>query len=257
MFKSVTLGTLVLTLAAVAVALGIGVGIGYLAFEPRSTEAASTIDANRERVTRLEASVAQKDARYQELLDQVAGFKGEIARANAANDALEDKLDRQGETLAAAQAMTRDLQGEVAAAEGRVGALEAQLAGQSGLDDRIAGLQDAILPLADDRLLLVELRKDTPDTLEDAEAYWERVKELAVAADPTLGAKVDRVIDFLPTYFEWFEGDYNDTCESLQAFFDSGAVEFGTLSGDLQSDVFLLLINRIDAATGLIEEPAS
>ena len=80
------------------------------------------------------------------------------------------------------------------------------------------------------------------------------MKELAVAADPTLGAKVDRVIDFLPIYFEWFEGEYNDSCESLQAFFDSGAVEFGTLSGDLQSDVFLLLINRIDAATSLVEE---
>ena len=254
MFKSATLGTLALTLAAVSVALGIGVGIGYLAFEPQSTEAASTIDAGQERVMRLEASVAQKDARYQELLDQVAGFKDEIARTNAANDALRDEMERQGETLAAAQTMTRDLQSEVAAGEGRVSALETRLAGQSELTAQILELQDAILPLGDDRLLLVELRKDTPDTLEDATAYWETVKELAVAADPTLGAKVDRVIDFLPTYFEWFEGEYDDTCESLQAFFDSGAVEFGTLSGDLQSDVFLLLINRIDAATALVEE---
>ena len=254
MFKSATLGTLVLTLAAIAVALGIGVGIGYLAFEPQSTEAASTIDAGQERVMRLEASVAQKDARYQELLDQVARFKDEIARTNAANEALRDELDRQGETLAAAQSMTRDLQTEVSTGEGRVSALEGQLASQAELTAQILEFQQAITPLADDRLLLVELRKDTPDTLEDATAYWETVKELAVAADPTLGAKVDRVIDFLPIYFEWFEGEYNDTCESLQAFFDTGAVEFGTLSGDLQSDVFLLLINRIDAATALVEE---
>jgi uncharacterized coiled-coil protein SlyX len=254
MFKSATLGTLALTLVLIAVALGIGVGIGYLAFEPQSTEAASTIDASQERVMRLEASVAQKDARYQELLDQVAGFKDEIARTNASNDALKDELDRQGETLAAAQSMTRDLQAEVATGEGRVSALEGQLASQAELTEQILGLQDVISPLADDRLLLVELRKDTPGNLEDATAYWETVKELAVAADPTLGAKVDRVIDFLPTYFEWFDGDYNDTCESLEAFFDSGAVEFGTLSGDLQSDILLLLINRIDVVTGLIQE---
>ena len=80
------------------------------------------------------------------------------------------------------------------------------------------------------------------------------MKELAVASDPTLGAKVDRVIQFLPTYFDWFDEEFNDTCEALQAFFDTGAVEFGTLAGDLQSDVFLLLINRIDVASGLVQE---
>ena len=254
MFKSATLGTLALTLAIAAVALGIGLGIGYLAFEPRSTEAASGLDASRERVMRLEASIAEKDARYQDLQDQVAGFKEEIAQANAESAAQRDEMDRQGETLAAAQEMTRGVQSDLADAEDRVGALEGQLASQEELAAQIAEFQTAIAPLADDRLLLVELRKDTPDTLEDATEYWETVKELAVAADPTLGAKVDRVIQFLPTYFDWFEGEYSDTCESLQAFFDTGAVEFGTLSGDLQSDVFLLLINRIDVATGLVEE---
>ena len=254
MFKSATLGTLALTLAIAAVALGIGLGIGYLAFEPQSTEAASGLDASRERVMRLEASIAEKDARYQDLQDQVAGFKEEIAQANAESAALRDEMDRQGETLAAAQEMTRGVQSDLADAEDRVGALEGQLADQEELAAQIAEFQTAIAPLADDRLLLVELRKDTPDTLEDATEYWETVKDLAVAADPTLGAKVDRVIQFLPTYFDWFEGEYSDTCESLQAFFDTGAVEFGTLSGDLQSDVFLLLINRIDVATGLVEE---
>lgn len=253
MFKSATLGTLALTLVLIAVALGIGVGIGYLAFEPQTTEAASSLDTSRERVARLEASLAEKDLRHQELLDQVAGFKEEIATTKATNVTLMDEMERQGETLAAAQDMTRDLQSSVTSAEGRVSALEGQLASQVDLNARISELQGVITPLADDRLLLVELRKDTPDTLEGAQEYWEGLKELAVAADPTLGTKVDRVIAFLPTYFEWFEGEYTDTCESLQAFFDSGAVEFGTLSGDLQSDVFLLLINRIDVATGLVD----
>ena len=254
MFNSATLSTLALTLAIAAVALGIGLGIGYLAFEPRSTEAASGLDASQERVVRLEASIAGKDTRYQNLQDQVAGFKKEIARVNAANQALQDQLDRQGAALAAAQEMARGVESNLTAAERRVNALEGQIAGLDALAAQIAEFQAAIAPLAHDRLLLVELRKDTPDTLEGATEYWETVKDLAVAADPTLGAKVDRVIQFLPTYFDWFDGEYNDTCESLQAFFDTGAVEFGTLSGDLQSDVFLLLINRIDVATGLVEE---
>lgn len=254
MFNSASLGTLTLTVAIAAVALGIGIGIGYLAFEPQSTEAASSLNASTERVMRLEASITEKDTRYQELLDQVAGFKEQVAQANADNEALRDELERQGVTLAAAQDMARGVQSDLTSAESRVSVLEGQLASHEELAAQIQSFQDALAPLADDRLLLVELRKDTPNTLEEATEYWETVKELAIASDPTLGAKVDRVIQFLPTYFDWFDGEYNDTCESLQAFFDTGAVEFGTLSGDLQSDVFLLLINRIDVASGLVEE---
>ena len=253
MFKSATLGTLGLTLVLLAAAVGIGIGIGYLAFQPASTEAASSLDTSRERVARLEASIAEKDARYLDLLNEVAGFKEDIATAKATNVTLIEEMDRQGEALAATEKTSSGFQSDLDTTARRIGVLESQIGGQADLASQITGLQEAILPLAEDRLLLVELRKDTPDNLEDATEYWERVKELAVASDPTLGTKVDRVLAFLPTYFEWFEGEYSDTCESLQAFFDSGAVEFGTLSGDLQSDVFLLLINRIDVATGLVD----
>lgn len=253
MFKSATLGTLVLTLVLVAAALGIGIGIGYLAFQPASTEAASNLDTSRERVARLEASFAEKDSRYNDLLNQVAGFKEEIARTKATNVTLMEELERQGGTLAAAEKASSGFQSDLTTTERRIAALESQIGGEAELTSQISDIQEAISPLAEDRLLLVELRKDTPDNLEDATEYWERVKELAVAAEPTLGTKVDRVLAFLPTYFEWFEGEYDDTCESLQAFFDTGAVEFGTLSGDLQSDVFLVLINRIDVATALVD----
>lgn len=254
MFKSTNAGVLGLTLGLVAIALGIGIGIGYLLFQPQSTEAASKLDATQERVARLEASIAEKDVRHQNLLTQVAGFKKDIALAKASSDILMDELDRQGGALSDAEEAGRGVQSDLASAEDRILTLEAQLAAEDGYTAQIEELQGAILPLASDRLLLVELRKNTPDNLEEAQKYWERVKELAIEADPTLGAKVDRVISFLPTYFDWFDGEYNDTCESLQAFFDTGAVEFGTLSGDLQSDVFLLLINRIDVATALVEE---
>lgn len=254
MFKSATVGTMGLTLVLLAAAVGIGIGIGYLAFQPASAQTVSSLDSSRERIVRLEASLVEKDARYQELLNQVAGFKEEAARTAAANMSLMEEMARQGEALAVAEAATSSLQSELSDTEGRILALESRIRGQDDLSAHVTDLKDAITPLADDRLLLVELRKDTPDTLEEAEEYWERVKELAVAADPTLGTKVDRVITFLPTYFEWVDGEYDDTCEALQAFFDTGAVEFGTLSGDLQSDVFLLLINRIDVATGLFDE---
>lgn len=253
MFKSTNAGVLGLAFGLIIVALGMGIGIGYLLFQPASTEAASRLDVTQERVARLEASIEEKDARYQDLLAQVAGFKSDIALAQASNDVLMEELERQGGALTAAEDAGRGVRSELSSAEGRIRALETQLETEGGFTARIAELRGAIEPLASDRLLLVELRKNTPDNLEEAQEYWERVKELAIEADPTLGVKVDRVISFLPTYFDWFEGEYTDTCESLRAFFDSGAVEFGTLSGDLQSDVFLLLINRIDVATALVD----
>ncbi|MDE2900125.1 MAG: hypothetical protein OXN15_03755, partial [Chloroflexota bacterium] len=124
MFNSASLGTLTLTVAIAAVALGIGIGIGYLAFEPQSTEAASSLNASTERVMRLEASITEKDTRYQELLDQVAGFREQVAQANADNEALRDELDRQGVTLAAAQDMARGVQSDLTSAESRVSVLE-------------------------------------------------------------------------------------------------------------------------------------
>ena len=59
-------------------------------------------------------------------------------------------------------------QSDLDTTERRIGVLESQIGGQADLASQITGLQEAILPLAEDRLLLVELRKDTPDNLEDA-----------------------------------------------------------------------------------------
>ncbi len=253
MFKSNSMGMFSLVFLLPAITLAVGIGVGYLLFQTGTAEAASNLDASRDRVVRLEASIGDKDARYRELLAEVAGYKREIAGVTATNETLREELDRKGTDIESAEETGKDLQQQLNEAQGRIRALEAQIGAEADLTARLDQIREVISPLEQDRLLLVELRKDTPDVLEEAQDYWETIKELAIAADPTLGAKVDRVIRFLPTYFEWFDGEYSSNCEALQAFFDTGAVEFGRLSGDLQSDIFLLLINRIDAAAGELE----
>lgn len=253
MFKSNTTGMLGLIFVLPAIAVAIGIGIGYLLFQTDTAEAASSLDASRDRVARLEASIGEKDARYLDLLAEVAGYKKEVASVTATNETLRDELARTGTAVETAEDAGQDLQRQLDTAQSTIRSLEAQLGGEAALAETLDDLREVIAPLEQDRLLLVELRKNTPDTLEDAEDYWENLKELAVAADPTLGAKVDRVIRFLPTYFDWVDGEYQDNCEALQSYFDSGASEFGTLAGDLQSDIFLLLINRIDSATAHLD----
>ena len=248
-----TKGLLSVAGLALMLVLGIGIGVGYILFQPSSSEASSRLETNQERVARLDASIAEKDARFNEILNQVAGFKEEIARTQATNEALRNQIDQQQSTVDAAELAGKEAQDALVASREQVASLEEQIAAFLSVEGHLANLQNTIGPMNSDRLLLVELRKSMPDNLEDAEKYWKGVKEQAVQSDPSLGTKVDRVIRLLPTYFDWIDGTYTDTCDSVLAFFNSGAVEFGTMSGDLQNDIFLVLINRMDSAITLIE----
>ena len=247
-----TKGLLSMAGSALMIMLGIGIGIGYVLFQPSASEASSRTETNVERISRLEASIAEKDARFNDLLNQVAGYKQEIARTQAINEGLTDRIAQQQSTVDAAELAEKAAQNDLAASQEQVASLEEQLSTMASVQGHLANLEGAIEPMDSDRLLLVELRKSMPDNLDDAVMYWNTVKEQAVKSDPTLGPKVDRVIRLLPTYFDWIDGTYTDTCDSVLAFFDSGAVEFGTMSGDLQNDIFLVMINRMDSAINLV-----
>ncbi len=247
-----TKGLLSMAGSALMLMLGIGIGIGYVLFQPSASEASSRIETNVERISRLEASIAEKDARFNDLLNQVAGYKQEISRAKATKEGLTEKIAQQQAIVTSAELAESEATNDLVASQTLVGSLEDQVSTMAALQEHIAKFESTIEPMDSDRLLLVELRKSMPDTLDEAVKYWKTVKNQAVQSNPSLGTKVDRVIRLLPPYFDWLEGTYTDTCDSVLAFFDSGAVEFGTMSGDLQNDIFLVMINRMDSAINLV-----
>ena len=248
-----TKGLLSMAGSALMIMLGIGIGVGYVLFQPSASEASSRTETNVERISRLEASIAEKDARFNDLLNQIAGYKQEISRGKATSEGLTEKIAQQQSTVTASELAESSATDDLVASQDQVASLEDQLAIMAALQRHIADFESTIEPMDSDRLLLVELRKSMPDTLDEAVKYWKSVKDQAVQSAPGLGTKVDRVIRLLPTYFDWLEGTYTDTCDSVLAFFDSGAVEFGTMSGDLQNDIFLVMINRMDSAINLVE----
>lgn len=249
---SSTKGLLAMFGSALVLMVGIGIGIGYVLFQPSTSEASSRLETNVERISRLEASIAEKDARFNDLLNEVAGYKQEIARAEATSEGLLEQIAQQKTEVEAAERSETVAENALVTSQNQVAALEVQVSTMASLQGHLANLESTIEPMDSDRLLLVELRKSMPDTLEEAEKYWKTVKDQAVKSDTSLGIKVDRVIRMLPTYFDWINGTYTDTCDSVLAFFDSGAVEFGTMSGDLQNDIFLVMINRMDSAINLV-----
>ena len=249
---SSTKGLLAMAGSALMIMLGIGIGIGYALFQPSTSEASSRMETNVERITRLEASSAEKDARFHALLNEVSSYKQEIARTKATNEGLLEQIAQQKTVVVDAERAETVAQNDLVANQNEVSALEDQVSTMAALRGHVVNLEGTIELMDSDRLLLVELRKSMPDTLEEAEKYWKTVKAQAVKSDPSLGTKVDRVIRMLPTYFDWIDETYADTCDSVLAFFDSGAVEFGTMSGDLQNDIFLVMINRMDSAINLV-----
>jgi uncharacterized protein HemX len=98
-----TKGLLSMAGSALMLMLGIGIGVGYVLFQPSASEASSRTETNVERISRLEASIAEKDARFNDLLNQVAGYKQEISRAKATNEGLTGKIEQQQATVTAAE----------------------------------------------------------------------------------------------------------------------------------------------------------
>ena len=249
---SSTKGLLLMASSALSIMLAIGIGIGYVMFQPSASEASSRLETTIERMSRLESSIAMKDVRFNDLLNEVGEYRQEIASLKATNGGLLEQFAQQRITATAAEIAKKGAETDLVAIREKMSSLESDLVAMNALHSQLFNLEGAIEPMDSDRLLLVELRKSMPDDLDAATKYWRTVKDQAVKSDPSLGTKVDRVIRFLPTYFDWLGGEYTDTCDSVLAFFDSGAVEFGTLSGDLQNDIFLVMINRMDSAINLI-----
>ena len=106
-----------------------------------------------------------------------------------------------------------------------------------------------------DRRLLSELRKGVPDTREEAEFFLRRLKLLADRADPVrLAIRADRVLEQAPIYFDWLETEFESSEESLYDYYVGGAQGFQRALEEFEEAVLLVVINRLDTASRLVQE---
>jgi hypothetical protein len=118
----------------------------------------------------------------------------------------------------------------------------------------LSHFDDVYEPMEADRQLLFELRKELPETRPEAEAQLERIRSLALAADPAhLGQLVDRLGEAAPVFLDWrFEDHVSDT-EAAQAYVDSGASAFDTTMSEFRNEVLLSVANRLDGILTVID----
>jgi hypothetical protein len=116
------------------------------------------------------------------------------------------------------------------------------------LRDAIAGYGALYDPMEADRQLLVELRKELPETRVDAESYLARMHRLAALSDPArLSQLADRVLETAPVFLDWRDTEFATPQEASQAFLESGAAGFDTDFEEFKDAILLTVANRLDA----------
>lgn len=122
------------------------------------------------------------------------------------------------------------------------------------LRDSLERFGDLYAPLEANRQLVLELRKDLPETRPEAEAQLERMRSLALSSDPQrLGRLVDRIDDAAPAFFDWRFGDYSSSQEFSAAYVETGANAFDGTMDEFRSEVLMSVANRLDGLLTILD----
>ena len=131
--------------------------------------------------------------------------------------------------------------------------LETRIAQISNEKDNIESLRAMTDDVEKHRLLLVEMRKEAPQTREESSKYWKSIKSLASKADPSLASPVDKVILRIDNYFDWNDRapDANvrpeDHLAWLAEYSTSGAVTYEEASYNFTKEALLAVIIQMDS----------
>ena len=140
----------------------------------------------------------------------------------------------------------RETSDRVTEVEAKLDSLNKQLGTMKGSAEKLSTLKSLSSRLANDRLLLTEMRKEPPPTRAEATIFWRDIKVLAIKSDPALGVSADRIRSTLPRYFGWAEAQYSSTQEEIVTYQLLGAASYDVTIKDFWNSVLLVVINRID-----------
>ncbi len=217
-------------------------------------------------VTDLKAEISDLkisgEALEERLMADLDTARGEVAeRSQAVREAAARATTLSGEVEALrTQVRSRDREvqslraniGLVADLQAKVEALTSQVQGVDGGDRDLGQIREVADGLSRDRLLIAEMRKPLPPEREEAERFWTSVKAIAVKSDSSLASKADKITVALPAYFDWSERGFSSTQESAITYILTGANAYEASVDEFWGAVLLVVIDRIDALTGLV-----
>ena len=125
------------------------------------------------------------------------------------------------------------------------------------INTKLDSLKSVIIKFNNDRLLLVELRKEIPQSRNEAHEHWKNVKTIAIQTDSSLGPAIDKVIMRVDPYYDWIaklDNVTNDQ-EYIEWIIEgqmSGAYTYSDEIVEFRNDALLAVIIRMDAALSLV-----
>lgn len=109
-----------------------------------------------------------------------------------------------------------------------------------------------------DRLLLAEVRKDIPDSREEASIYLSRLKDLSAQSDPVrLVPLINRVLDQAPIFYDWLDKKFDNASDRVAEYYVGGARGFSFALDTFKNAVLLTVINRLDIASQILSQLTS
>ena len=247
--------------AAIAALLGLAAGLGL---------ASTLLDPGGSKLTAKQLSQAQAD---------VQSLQADLDEGQSTAKALEEELSQVIKSNEALSTQLPSLLAELAQKTGELEDLSSQLDAVSTSEEQIAGLQVQISDLSsqlsqnsgklstlesmtglieNNRLLLVEIRRDPPLEREEAFTYWRNVRSLAAKADPSLASPVDRVILSIDNYFDWNDraatvASADDQLNWLNDYDTSGARAYDEQINTFVKDALLSVITRLDVVKAQLQ----
>ena len=125
---------------------------------------------------------------------------------------------------------------------------------------RLETLEEMYDSLDRHRLLLLELRKETPADREDSLTYWSNLHRVAVDANPALSSEAEKVLVRIDNYYIWKDGgpDPSDSVDEYldwrKAYAPSGAEAYEEATLVFNRQALLSVVNRIDTVLSLLDK---
>ena len=202
-----------------------------------------------------QSTVEDLNATVNQVRSDLVGIQSELdseqSRASGLSSALgsiRDDAQLLRQEISGKDAQLNELQGTkdlVSDLETRVKNLSRQL------DAASVAVRRGVAGLANDRLLLADMRKDAPQRRDEAVLHWQNIKDLAVKSAPSLGSSVEKVTKALPAYFNWAEREFATTEESRLTYLLTGAAGYDSSADEFWQQFLLVVINRLDILVGL------
>ena len=245
-------------LAPIIIAFLFGGILGYVVTQPQVNTLKTNEEVLESQILFLEGRINELKTKESELSQSqtiVNDLQSQINSNELENEALSQKVSLLNAEITILETSLQDNKAQLSVAIQDAEISEDEL---SNMNIRLNSLTKTIEKFENDKLLLIELRKEIPSSRAEAHNHWERVKDIAVVSDPTLGPKIDKVISMIDAYYDWLDQQPGVNSTDTD-FFNwivegniSGAINYTSEIGKFQNDALLAVIIRMDAAISLI-----